>query len=75
MDSLKIAVFIPLVHNNPMRKTVANIFAMFSAQPSQMDRPQRGAKILQKIQHSEYSAPPLHTDDRQTDGIAMTRRT
>jgi len=75
MDKLKIAVYIPLVHNNPVRKTVANIFAMFSSQPRQIDRPQRGAKILQKIQHFEYSAPPLHTDDRQTDGIAITRRT
>ena len=58
--------------SNGARKSVANIFALFCSQQSQMVTLQYGAKILRKIStvwvemHQRY----IQTD-RQTDGTAM----
>jgi len=49
-------------------KTVATIFALFSAQPSHMVRLKCCAKYWGKVQPSEDASPASQT----TDGIAMT---
>jgi len=73
----KIAIFhTSLLHNNPSGKRVANIFALFFSQPSQM--PTGGTNKFCK-QFSIYSFPASHRlretseqTDRQTDGKAVS---